>query len=182
MVAIVTNIEADHMDTYQGDFENLKQTLLICNNLPFYGRAVMCVDDPVIRELLPRVGRQTTTYGFSEDADVRVEDYQQIGPQGHFTLLRQDKEPMRVTLNAPGRHNALNAAAAVAVATEEGIDDEAILRALESFQGTGRRFDLGEFPLEPVNGKSGTAMLVDDYGHHLTEWTHIVKGARRLAG
>lgn len=86
----------------------------------------MCVDDPVIRELLPRVGRQTTTYGFSEDADVRVEDYQQIGPQGHFTLLRQDKEPMRVTLNAPGRHNALNAAAAVAVATEEGIDDEAI--------------------------------------------------------
>lgn len=97
----------------------------------------MCVDDPVIRELLPRVGRQTTTYGFSEDADVRVEDYQQIGPQGHFTLLRQDKEPMRVTLNAPGRHNALNAAAAVAVATEEGIDDEAILRALESFRGRG---------------------------------------------
>ncbi len=157
MVAIVTNIEADHMDTYQGDFENLKQTFInFLHNLPFYGRAVMCVDDPVIRELLPRVGRQTTTYGFSEDADVRVEDYQQIGPQGHFTLLRQDKEPMRVTLNAPhperaemrvtlnapGRHNALNAAAAVAVvATEEGIDDEAILRALESFQGTGRRFD-----------------------------------------
>lgn len=110
MVAIVTNIEADHMDTYQGDFENLKQTFInFLHNLPFYGRAVMCVDDPVIRELLPRVGRQTTTYGFSEDADVRVEDYQQIGPQGHFTLLRQDKEPMRVTLNAPGRHNALNA-------------------------------------------------------------------------
>ncbi len=123
--------------------------------------------------------RQTTTYGFSEDADVRVEDYQQIGPQGHFTLLRQDKEPMRVTLNAPGRHNALNAAAAVAVATEEGIDDEAILRALESFQGTGRRFDfLGEFPLEPVNGKSGTAMLVDDYGHHPTEVDATIKAAR----
>ena len=139
----------------------------------------MCVDDPVIRELLPRVGRQTTTYGFNEDADVRVEDYQQIGPQGHFTLLRQDKEPMRVTLNAPGRHNALNAAAAVAVATEEGIDDEAILRALESFQGTGRRFDfLGEFPLEPVNGKSGTAMLVDDYGHHPTEVDATIKAAR----
>ncbi|WP_052978982.1 UDP-N-acetylmuramate--L-alanine ligase, partial [Shigella sonnei] len=180
MVAIVTNIEADHMDTYQGDFENLKQTFInFLHNLPFYGRAVMCVDDPVIRELLPRVGRQTTTYGFSEDADVRVEDYQQIGPQGHFTLLRQDKEPMRVTLNAPGRHNALNAAAAVAVATEEGIDDEAILRALESFQGTGRRFDfLGEFPLEPVNGKSGTAMLVDDYGHHPTEVDATIKAAR----
>ena len=124
MVAIVTNIEADHMDTYQGDFENLKQTFInFLHNLPFYGRAVMCVDDPVIRELLPRVGRQTTTYGFSEDADVRVEDYQQIGPQGHFTLLRQDKEPMRVTLNAPGRHNALNAAAAVAVATAMLVDD-----------------------------------------------------------
>ena len=135
MVAIVTNIEADHMDTYRGDFENLKQTFInFLHNLPFYGRAVMCVDDPVIRELLPRVGRQTTTYGFSEDADVRVEDYQQIGPQGTLRCCA-DKEPMRVTLNAPGRHNALNAAAAVAVATEEGIDDEAILRALESFRG-----------------------------------------------
>ncbi len=96
----------------------LTQPLFSFRSFTFSAR----VDDPVIRELLPRVGRQTTTYGFSEDADVRVEDYQQIGPQGHFTLLRQDKEPMRVTLNAPGRHNALNAAAAVAVATEEGID------------------------------------------------------------
>ena len=180
MVAIVTNIEADHMDTYHGDFENLKQTFInFLHNLPFYGRAVMCVDDPVIRELLPRVGRQTTTYGFSDDADVRVEDYQQIGPQGHFTLLRQGMADLRVTLNAPGRHNALNAAAAVAVATEEGIEDDAILRALESFQGTGRRFDfLGEFPLEPVNGKTGTAMLVDDYGHHPTEVDATIKAAR----
>ena len=133
----------------------------------------------MIRELLPRVGRQITTYGFSEDADVRVEDYKQIGAQGHFTLARQDKELLHVTLNAPGRHNALNAAAAVAVATEEGIDDEAILRALESFQGTGRRFDfLGEFPLEPVNGKPGSAMLVDDYGHHPTEVDATIKAAR----
>ena len=180
MVAIVTNIEADHMDTYQGDFENLKQTFInFLHNLPFYGRAVMCVDDPVIRELLPRVGRQITTYGFSEDADVRVEEYKQIGAQGHFTLARQDKELLHVTLNAPGRHNALNAAAAVAVATEEGIDDDAILRALESFQGTGRRFDfLGEFPLDPVNGKAGTAMLVDDYGHHPTEVDATIKAAR----
>lgn len=135
MVAIVTNIEADHMDTYHGDFENLKQTFInFLHNLPFYGRAVMCVDDPVIRELLPRVGRQITTYGFSDDADVRVEDYRQVGAQGHFRLVRQDKAILQVTLNAPGRHNALNAAAAVAVATEEGIDDRAILRALESFQ------------------------------------------------
>ncbi len=122
MVAIVTNIEADHMDTYHGDFENLKQTFInFLHNLPFYGRAVMCVDDPVIRELLPRVGRQITTYGFSDDADVRVEDYRQVGAQGHFRLVRQDKAILQVTLNAPGRHNALNAAAAVAVATEEGL-------------------------------------------------------------
>lgn len=180
MVAIVTNIEADHMDTYHGDFENLKQTFInFLHNLPFYGRAVMCVDDPVIRELLPRVGRQITTYGFSDDADVRVEDYRQVGAQGHFRLVRQDKAILQVTLNAPGRHNALNAAAAVAVATEEGIDDRAILRALESFQGTGRRFDfLGEFPLAEVNGKPGSAMLIDDYGHHPTEVDATIKAAR----
>ncbi len=135
MVAVVTNIEADHMDTYQGDFENLKQTFInFLHNLPFYGRAVMCVDDAVIRDLLPRVGRQITTYGFSEDADFRIEDFEQRGAQVHFNLIRQDKAPLAITLNAPGRHNALNAAAAVAVASEEGIEDSAILAALESFQ------------------------------------------------
>ena len=180
MVAIVTNIEADHMDTYQGDFENLKQTFInFLHNLPFYGRAVLCVDDVVIRDLIPRVGRQITTYGFSEDADVRIESYEQHGAQGHFTLARHDKPLMRVTLNAPGRHNALNAAAAVAVATEEGIEDEEILSALESFQGTGRRFDfLGEYPIKDVNGKPGTAMLVDDYGHHPTEVDVTIHAAR----
>ncbi|MCG8707485.1 UDP-N-acetylmuramate--L-alanine ligase [Brenneria sp. 4F2] len=180
MVAIVTNIEADHMDTYQGDFENLKQTFInFLHNLPFYGRAVMCVDDDVIRELLPRVGRHITTYGFSDDADVRIASYCQTGAQGHFTLARQDKPLLNVTLNSPGRHNALNAAAAVAVATDEGIDDASILRALERFEGTGRRFDfLGEYPLELVNGQSGSAMLVDDYGHHPTEVDATIKAAR----
>nr|WP_314421313.1 UDP-N-acetylmuramate--L-alanine ligase [uncultured Erwinia sp.] len=180
MVAIVTNIEADHMDTYQGDFENLKQTFInFLHNLPFYGRAVLCIDDAVIRDLIPRVGRQITTYGFSDDADVRVENYEQRGAQGLFTLVRHDKPLMHVTLNAPGRHNALNAAAAVAVATEEGIEDEDILRALESFQGTGRRFDfLGEYPLAEANGQAGTAMLVDDYGHHPTEVDVTIKAAR----
>ncbi|MGP4128803.1 UDP-N-acetylmuramate--L-alanine ligase [Pantoea tagorei] len=180
MVAVVTNIEADHMDTYQGDFENLKQTFInFLHNLPFYGRAVMCIDDVVIRDLIPRVGRHITTYGFSDDADVRIEHYEQRGAQGHFTLVRHDKPRLQVTLNAPGRHNALNAAAAVAVASEEGIDDDAILAALESFQGTGRRFDLlGEFPTEPVNGNPGTAMLVDDYGHHPTEVDATIKAAR----
>ncbi|WP_127959504.1 UDP-N-acetylmuramate--L-alanine ligase [Serratia microhaemolytica] len=180
MVAVVTNIEADHMDTYHGDFENLKQTFInFLHNLPFYGRAVMCIDDPVVRELLPRVGRHITTYGFSVDADVRIENYQQQQHQGHFSVVRQDKPLLQVTLNAPGRHNALNAAAAVAVATEEGIDDAAILTALAGFQGTGRRFDfLGEFPLQPVNQKPGSAMLVDDYGHHPTEVEATIKAAR----
>ncbi|MGB9098445.1 UDP-N-acetylmuramate--L-alanine ligase [Erwinia sp.] len=180
MVAIVTNIEADHMDTYQGDFENLKQTFVnFLHNLPFYGRAVLCIDDVVIRDLIPRISRHITTYGFSEDADVRVENYQQNGAQGHFTLVRQDKPLMHVTLNAPGRHNALNAAAAVAVATEEGIEDSEILSALESFQGTGRRFDfLGEYPVIAANGTAGTAMLVDDYGHHPTEVDVTIKAAR----
>lgn len=180
MVAIVTNIEADHMDTYQGDFENLKQTFInFLHNLPFYGRAVMCLDDPVVRELLPRVGRHITTYGFSSDADVRIDNYSQKGHQGHFTLSRQDKPQITVTLNAPGRHNALNAAAAITVATEEGIADEAILIALAGFQGTGRRFDfLGEFSLAEVNGQQGSAMLVDDYGHHPTEVDATIKAAR----
>jgi UDP-N-acetylmuramate--alanine ligase len=179
-MAIITNIEADHMDTYHGDFENLKQTFInFLHNLPFYGRAVMCIDDPVVRELLPGVGRQITTYGFSNNADVRIENYHQLGAQGCFTLIRKDNPPIAVTLNAPGRHNALNAAAAAAVATEEGIDDEDILRALASFQGTGRRFDfLGEFPLAPVNGKVGCAMLVDDYGHHPTEVDATMQAAR----
>jgi len=180
MVAIVTNIEADHMDTYQGDFEILKQTFInFLHNLPFYGRAVMCIDDPVIRELLPRVGRHITTYGFSDDADVFIESYHQDGAQGHFTIRRQDKPLISVTLNAPGRHNALNAAAAVAVATDAGIEDDAILRALAGFQGTGRRFDfLGEYSLENVNEKAGSAMLVDDYGHHPTEVDATIKAAR----
>lgn len=180
MVAIVTNIEADHMDTYHGDFENLKQTFVnFLHNLPFYGRAVLCVDDEVIRQLILDVGRQITTYGFSQDADVRIADYHQQGARSQFTVYRQDKPAINVTLNAPGRHNALNAAAAIAVASEEGIDDQHILHALECFQGTGRRFDLlGEFPTEPVNGRPGTAMLVDDYGHHPTEVDATVKAAR----
>ncbi|MGK2959884.1 MAG: UDP-N-acetylmuramate--L-alanine ligase [Candidatus Malihini olakiniferum] len=180
MVAIVTNIEADHMDTYQGDFENLKQTFInFLHNLPFYGRAVMCVDDAVIRDLLPRVGCHITTYGFSDDADVCVAEYRQSGTQGYFTLARQGEPLLQVTLNAPGRHNALNAAAAVAVATEEGINDEIILRALSGFQGTGRRFDfLGELPLEAINGNAGSVMLVDDYGHHPTEVDATIKAAR----
>ncbi|MBD2814135.1 UDP-N-acetylmuramate--L-alanine ligase [Xenorhabdus sp. Flor] len=180
MMAVVTNIEPDHMDTYQGDFENLKQTFVnFLHNLPFYGRAVMCVDDPVVKELIPRIGRYVTTYGFSKEADVRITHYEQKGAQGFFTISREDSPELHVVLNAPGRHNALNATAAVAVATEEGIDDAAILASLAEFQGTGRRFDfLGEFSLRNINGKEGGVMLVDDYGHHPTEVDATIKAAR----
>lgn len=180
MVAVVTNIEADHMDTYHGNFDNLKETFItFLHNLPFYGRAVMCIDDDVIRSIIPKVGRYITTYGFSEDADVRITHYEQKGAQGFFTISREDMPDLDVVLNAPGRHNALNATAAVAVATEEGIADEHILAALLNFQGTGRRFDfLGNFSLEHVNGQEGEVTLVDDYGHHPTEVDATIKAAR----
>lgn len=175
MVSIVTNIEADHMDTYGGDFETLKQTFIdFLHNLPFYGQAIMCIDDPVVRELIPKIGRQVITYGFSEDADVKIVNYRQTGQQGKFTVVRKDRADLDITLNIPGKHNALNASAAIAVATEDDISDEAIIRALVSTQGTGRRFDhLGEF-----DTGNGHAMLVDDYGHHPSEVDVTIQAAR----
>lgn len=180
MMAIITNIEADHMDTYQGNFEHLKQTFVnFLHNLPFYGRAVICVDDQVICELLPKISRQITTYGFSDHADLRIANYRQNGARSSFILYRQNKPKLLVELNAPGRHNALNAVAAIAVATEEGINDENILQAMLKFQGTGRRFDvLGSYDLKNINGRSGEVMLIDDYGHHPTEVDVTIKAAR----
>ncbi|QIM63765.1 UDP-N-acetylmuramate--L-alanine ligase [Pasteurellaceae bacterium Orientalotternb1] len=176
MVSVVTNIEPDHMDTYGGDFEKMKETYVkFLHNLPFYGLAVMCADDEVLMELVPKVGRQVLTYGFSEKADYRIEDYQQTGFQGHYTVVCPNGERIEVLLNVPGKHNALNATAALAVAKEEGIANEAILAALANFQGAGRRFDqLGSF-IRP-NGK---VMLVDDYGHHPTEVDVTIKAARQ---
>lgn len=175
MVSIVTNIEADHMGTYGGDFDNLKQTFIdFLHNLPFYGQAILCIDDPVVREIIPKISRQVITYGFSDDADVRIEDYRQQGQQGMFTLVRKGCDDLNIVLNIPGRHNALNAAAAIAVASEDNITDQAILRALVNTEGTGRRFDhLGEFD----TGK-GKVMLVDDYGHHPTEVYVTIQAAR----
>lgn len=176
MVSVVTNIEPDHMDTYGGDFEKMKATYVkFLHNLPFYGLAVMCADDEVLMGLVPKVGRQVLTYGFSEKADYRIEDYHQTGFQGHYTVVCPNGERIDVLLNVPGKHNALNATAALAVAKEEGIANEAILAALADFQGAGRRFDqLGAF-IRP-NGK---VMLVDDYGHHPTEVDVTIKAARQ---
>lgn len=176
MVSVVTNIEPDHMETYHGDFEEMKKTYVnFLRNLPFYGLAVMCADDPVLCELMPKIGRQVITYGFSEEADYRIENYEQTGFQGHYTVVTPSGKRIDVLLNVPGRHNALNATAALAVAKEEGIGDDAILAALAEFQGAGRRFDqLGEF-IRP-NGK---VMLVDDYGHHPTEVGVTIQAARQ---
>ncbi|MBT1446504.1 UDP-N-acetylmuramate--L-alanine ligase [Shewanella sp. JM162201] len=175
MVTVVTNIEADHMDTYGGDFEKLKSTFVdFMHNLPFYGVAVVCVDDPVVRELIPRIGRHVVTYGFSEDADVRALDFVQQGHSCSFTVRRKGKADLALTVNLPGQHNVLNSLAAIAVATEDDIEDDAIVKALAEFQGIGRRFQhLGKFATP-----KGEVMLVDDYGHHPSEVLATIKAAR----
>ena len=175
MSAIVTNIDADHMHTYGGDFAQLENTFIeFLHNLPFYGVAVMCVDDPVVRKLLPRVNRQVIRYGFSEDADLRAENVRQDGMVTHFRVVRAEGEPLEVSLNMPGRHNVLNALAAIAVSADEGADDEAIIRGLNNFTGVGRRFDVqGEYHFE-----GGSATLVDDYGHHPREVAATIDAIR----
>lgn len=172
MVAVVTNIDADHMETYAGDFNKLTQAFIrFLHNLPFYGLAVVCADDPVVSELMPEIGRPILSYGFSEGADYRAVDLEQLGLQSRFRVLRPGGlSALQVTLNMPGRHNVLNALAAIAVTTDEAIDDAAICRALEKFEGVGRRFQvLGELPIE-----GGSVTLVDDYGHHPREVQAVV--------
>lgn len=167
MVAVVTNIDADHMDTYEGDFSRLKKTFVeFLHNLPFYGLAVVCGDDAVVQEIIPRISRPVFTYGLSEGCDFRARDVQQEGMRSRFQVERPGRgQPLAISVNMPGLHNVLNATAAVAVATDEGLDDEAIQSGLASFQGVGRRFQVyGEFA-----AGTGTAMLVDDYGHHPRE-------------
>lgn len=175
MVAVVTNIEADHMDTYEGDFGRMQDTYIdFLHNLPFYGLAVMCTDDPVIQSLLTRVGRQIVTYGFNSEADVRAVQFNQVGHQSRFTVLRKGKDPLSIELNLPGRHNALNALAAIAVATDEGIEDSAIVAALAKFAGIGRRFQqYGAFACD-----DGDVLLVDDYGHHPSEVAATIQAAK----
>ncbi|AWL12921.1 UDP-N-acetylmuramate--L-alanine ligase [Saliniradius amylolyticus] len=175
MMAIVTNIEADHMDTYEGDYQRMEDTYVdFLHNLPFYGLAVLCADDPGVQKLLPRLGRQYMTYGFSEGVDVRGINVSHNFNQSRFTVVLKSGHSFEVTLNLPGKHNVLNALAAIAVALEEGIEPDAIASALNAFEGIGRRFEcLGEFD----TGK-GKAILVDDYGHHPTEVAATIATAR----
>lgn len=179
VMAVVTNIDADHMDTYGHDFGRLKQAFVdFLHHMPFYGAAVVCIDDPVVRTLLPQIGRPITSYGLSPDAQVRAVDVRAVDGQMHFTVLRQngiELPALSVVLNLPGVHNVLNALAAIGVAVELGVDDAAVVQALANFKGVGRRFQrLGEAPL----AQGGTFTLVDDYGHHPVEMAATIAAAR----
>ncbi|MFT7299978.1 MAG: UDP-N-acetylmuramate--alanine ligase [Porticoccus sp.] len=176
MVAVITNIDADHMETYDFDFNRLKQTFVeFLHNLPFYGLAVLCIDDPVVREILPDVSRPVLTYGLSADADFRIDDVVMNKHQSRFVVHRPDQnKSLVIEMSIPGVHNALNATAAIAVATDEGVSDNAIKSGLTGFQGVGRRFEIyGEYPV-----RRGVATLVDDYGHHPREVAATIKAVR----
>jgi UDP-N-acetylmuramate--alanine ligase len=167
MIAVVTNIDEDHMETYDGQFDKLKATFVeFLHHLPFYGLAVMCLDDPVNKDLLTEVTRPFITYGQDEEADYRLIELKQKGGQSFFTVMeKQTGNQFPITLNMPGLHNALNATAAMAVARSLDVSIEACQCALSKFDGVGRRFNL----LGNVKAKTGEALLIDDYGHHPTE-------------
>ncbi len=176
LVAVVTNIDADHLGTYGGDFKRLRATFIeFLHHLPFYGLAVLCMDDTEVRDIMPEVARPVITYGFSEEADYRATDIIRAGNVTRFRAwLPGESQPHSVTLNLAGRHNVLNALAAIAVARDLEIADEVILRALANFQGVGRRFQVhGEIGIP-----AGRVLLVDDYGHHPRELAATIEAAR----
>ncbi|MFA6970944.1 MAG: UDP-N-acetylmuramate--L-alanine ligase [Gallionella sp.] len=179
ILAVITNIDADHMETYGHDFARLKQAFVdFVEHLPFYGRAMVCVDDVNVREILPRITKPVTTYGFSEQAQIRAVNVRHQGGKMCFTAqCRQNGTPrdLEITLNLPGRHNVLNALAAIAIALEVGVAEEAIVAALGEFEGVGRRFQrYGEIALPD----GGTFTLIDDYGHHPVEMAATLAAVR----
>lgn len=177
MMAVVTNIDNDHLITHGGDFSKLKQSFVdFLHNLPFYGLAVLCRDDVELRSLMPAIARPVLTYGISEDADFRAIDIDRTGPKTRFKVVRPEGgAPLSVTLSVPGHHNVLNALAAIVIATEVGIPDSAIQRALENFQGIDRRLQVVG---EPVLA-CGQVTIIDDYGHHPTELSATLEAVRQ---
>jgi UDP-N-acetylmuramate--alanine ligase len=176
MISIVTNIDNDHLATHDGDFARLKQSFVaFLHNLPFYGLAVLCADDPHVRAILPDVARPYVTYGLDAGADVRAVNVRREGGRSHYQALRAGNAALPITINLPGRHNVLNSLAAVAVATELDVGDVAIQRALANFQGIDRRLQqLGE-----IHWPGGSALLVDDYAHHPTEVAATLDAVRQ---
>jgi UDP-N-acetylmuramate--alanine ligase len=183
VMAIITNIDADHMGTYGHDIARLKSAFVeFTQRLPFYGSAILCMDDPNVREIMPFVSRPVTTYGIDSDALVRAVNVRADGTHMCFDVQRRNGTVslpvLSISLNLPGRHNVLNALAAIAVATELGVPDQAIASALAAFNGVGRRFtQVGDFPVSTARG-GGTFRLVDDYGHHPVEMAATLAAAR----
>jgi UDP-N-acetylmuramate--alanine ligase len=177
IMAVVTNIDQDHMDTYEHDFSKLKSAFVeFLEHLPFYGVAVLCADDPNVREILPRLTKPVLTYGMSEDVELRAVNVATSQAMMTFTAVsRQDRKVLDIELNLAGTHNVLNALSAIAIAREIGISDEFIARALASFTGVGRRFQ--RFGDVAIAG-GGTFTLIDDYGHHPVEMDAVLKAAR----
>ncbi|AYH45281.1 UDP-N-acetylmuramate--L-alanine ligase [Azoarcus sp. DN11] len=183
VISVVTNIDADHMDTYGHDFARLKQAFVdFLQHLPFYGVAVLCEDDPHVRSIMPLVSKQIVRYGLSETANVRAENIRAEGGRMLFDAVRVNGTISRlpIELNLPGLHNVLNALAAIAVATEAQVPDAAIIKALAEFKGVGRRFQrYGEIPLRGEDGgERGSFTLIDDYGHHPVEMAATLAAAR----
>ena len=178
MIEVITNIDADHMDTYEHDFSKLKQAFVnFTHRLPFYGRVMLCIDDKNVRDIIPFVTKPVTTYGFSEEAQVRAVDASAIGLQMHFTVVQEGFADTRFVLNQPGMHNVLNACSAIAIAREIGIPDSATQQGLAEFTGVGRRFTrYGEVAIPG----GGSFALVDDFGHHPVE-TEVTLAAARAA-
>jgi UDP-N-acetylmuramate--alanine ligase len=176
LIAIVTNIDNDHLSTHGGDFGLLKHSFVdFLHNLPFYGLAVLCLDDEHVRSIVQEIGRPVLSYGFDAGADVRAVNLRPEGLKTHFRVTRAGAAPLEVTVNLPGLHNVRNTLAAIAVATELGIADEAILRALAAFQGVDRRLQ----HVADVVTALGVVSIVDDYGHHPTEVTATLEAVRQ---
>ena len=183
VMAVVTNIDADHMDTYGHDFARLKQAFVeFVHRMPFYGAAIVCTDDPGVRSIMPMLSRPVVTYGFGEDAMVRAVNVQADAGRMHFTVQRRNGVVMpdlAITLNLPGDHNVLNALAAIAVATELELSDAAMVKGLAEFRGVGRRFQrYGEVAINPADASAGEFTLIDDYGHHPVEMAATLAAAR----
>ena len=176
MLAIVTNIDADHMSTYDGDIERLRAGFVeFLHNLPFYGLAVVCTDDPGVNDIIGDIGRTILTYGLNDDADLRAQNIRFDGGLTQFDVMRSgDQPPLAISLGLPGLHNVCNALAAIAVADELQVSDEVVVEALRKFEGIDRRFQI----LGEVETAAGKILLVDDYGHHPTEVAATLAAAR----
>ena len=175
LMSVITNIDADHLENYQGEFSQVKKAFVdFIHRLPFYGLATLCIDDDVIQELMEDMSRPVITYGFSDNADFQLSDYHQKGSVSYFNLNRKNAKPLSVELNLPGKHNALNATAAIILALELGVEEGAIQEALKHFQGVGRRFQ--DNGLINLAGKS--VRLIDDYAHHPVELAATITAAK----